>query len=204
MRLISHGVAGACALVLMAACGGSGASISDAGDDGGRGGGDAADGASGESGGQGDGSGGTDGALDVGAEGGDGGGGDGGPSMAGTYCGPNLVCTGMQPQQGTICCVSTGGGMQYSCAAVECGCDTQLECARDANCQNGAMCCIGNRQDANCATGHYVATCQAACTNGQQHMCDPNAQQLQCANGQMCSSDTGGVNLPVTGFGVCL
>ncbi len=87
-------------------------------------------------------------------------------------------------------------------AAAECGCETQLDCARDANCPSGSICCIANQQDAACASGHYVATCQATCTSGQ-HMCDPNAQQLQCSTGQTCNPDTGGVNLPIAGFGVC-
>jgi len=228
MVTVTLGRVGLCALLAVVGCGGTGfSSIGDAGYDGTsneggapgtEGGSDAtaagdaiaSDGATGDTG-KGDGAGGAGDAGDAAAvdgatnDGGKGDGGDGGTPGTGTYCGPGLVCSGAPPQQGTLCCVDQNTTpAKYGCAAVECGCATQLACSSDTGCQAGWSCCIEDRQDATCGSGHFVATCQAtACSNNQEHMCDPSALTNPCPGGQVCNPDTGGVNLPIAGFGIC-
>ncbi|THD46081.1 MAG: hypothetical protein E8A46_27555 [Bradyrhizobium sp.] len=196
------------------ACGGSTFTTAGAGDDGGTasssGGSADSGGSSGEAGGDDD-SGGSPDAV-PGGEGGSGeaGGGEGGSGEAGSVeggpglaiqCGPQTQCSGATP----VCCLGAAGA---SCAHAECGCETQLECTSDLDCQlPTALCCIDQRQDATCAAGHFAAKCAAACLNGASHLCDPNSQKIQCAPGAQCSndqSDLQNVGLPAfPGYGVC-
>lgn len=118
-------------------------------------------------------------------------------SSSGVKCGPN-VCAGITP----VCCAA---GSQ--CAHVECGCGTQLECARDLDCPaSQPVCCINTLQDLTCAGGHFVAACATGCRSGGMQMCDPGGSQQQCLNGQ-CSTDSGDLSNaglpPNLGFGVC-
>lgn len=121
---------------------------------------------------------------------------------AGTYCGPGLVCTGADMQQGTICCVAGDNPPSYQCAGAECGCATQLACSSDAECGVGTHCCIDNRKDTACSNGHWVARCQAVCLGDQ--LCDPTGPGTQCLAMKACSPDASNVGLPANaGFGVC-
>ena len=126
--------------------------------------------------------------------------GEAGPS-AGVTCGQQLTCSGTTP----VCCL---GSTTPSCAHLECGCDTQLACASDLDCSlPTGVCCIGNVQDSTCGQGHPVAACAAVCSGGQSHLCDPNAQKIQCLAGKQCSTDSGdlqNVGLPPGPlYGVC-
>jgi hypothetical protein len=205
--------------VWLAACGGPAFSTArGVGDDGGAGasssGGGSSSGSSsgGSSGATGDG-GGTDGPAGVesgAAEAGPGEGGaieggfaEGGPANPGVPCGPSTDCSGATP----VCCL--GSGTTPSCAHAQCGCATQLECASDFDCTStlAPTCCINKVADATCTASHEVARCAAACLNGAQHLCDPNAQKQQCTVGTQCSTsggDLSNVNLPNDGlYGVC-
>ncbi|HEX8796900.1 MAG TPA: hypothetical protein VF765_38375 [Polyangiaceae bacterium] len=120
----------------------------------------------------------------------------------GTYCGPDIVCTGTGMQQGSVCCITSNNPPAYGCAGANCGCDTQLDCSSDAEC--GALrCCIRNATDSACSGGHWVARCAADCVGGF-HMCVPGAGAMQCLVGQSCSMDTSNAGLPPqSGFGIC-
>lgn len=121
----------------------------------------------------------------------------------GTYCGPDLECSGTGMQQGKVCCVTDGNPPAYACAGAECGCATQLDCARDDECGTAMRCCIFNRMDSSCPAGHYVASCAADCVGGA-HLCVPGGGPAQCIATQACSPDTTSVGLPLqAGFGVC-
>lgn len=188
----------AAVIVGVDACGG--AAFTSGGSDGGASGASSSGGTSSSSGAS----------RDAGGSGIDGGGSasDGASSGGGgTQCGPGLLCTGTGGQQGTICCVggATTGSPQYQCAGALCGCDTQIECASNADCGGSTpTCCIRQRVDTGCSGGHIVAMCSADCANGGQQACDPNASQTTCANGQQCASDPTCVGLPPSqGFGVC-
>lgn len=207
MRIPSLGWALAWVVAGAVACGGSSFTTAGGGDDGGSSSGGAADsgGSGGEAGGGSDSGGSPDSAPSVEAGSGEGGSGEagtieGGPGAA-IQCGPSVQCSGTTP----ICCLGNTGA---SCAHVECGCQTQLECTSDIDCQlPTAMCCIDQRPDATCGGGHFVARCAGACIGGAQHLCDPNAQKIQCAPGAQCSSDQSdlqNVGLPpYPGYGVC-
>lgn len=138
---------------------------------------------------------GSGGASEAGTEGGV-------PVPSGTYCGPNLVCTGSGMQQGTVCCVSGDNPPSYECAGAQCGCATQLDCSSDAECGLGTHCCIDDRKDTACSTGHWIARCQAVCLAEQ--LCDPAGPPAQCLAMKSCTSDASNVGLPSNaGFGVC-
>lgn len=133
------------------------------------------------------------------AEGGsaDGASGDGGPAT-GVVCGAQLACSGTTP----VCCLSTSAP---SCAHTNCGCDTQLACASDADCKLTGVCCIGNVKDSTCGSGHFAAACAVACLGSQSHLCNPNASG-QCLGGKTCSTNAGdlqNVGLPAAPYGVC-
>jgi hypothetical protein len=141
-------------------------------------------------------------AAGSGSDGGsEGGGSEGGPDMgAGSvHCGP-ATCSGVTP----VCCAASS----FTCAHVQCGCTTQLECSSNADCSSLApVCCVNRRAaDLTCASNHFVARCAVACTNGALEMCDPNSRTDTCVNAQ-CSSDSGdlaNVGLPANGgYGVC-
>jgi hypothetical protein len=103
--------------------------------------------------------------VEGGSEGGDGGSGD-----AGVPCGQGLACSGTTP----VCCLPSGGGP--SCAHQECGCNTQLACASDLDCQIPlGLCCIGDVKDSTCGQGHFAAACAAACLGSESHLCDPSS-----------------------------
>jgi len=218
MRLSSFAWAPAALALWLAACGGSAFSTAPGVDDGGTTG----SGSGGSSGGSSSGSssgaasdGGVtpdgpgaaeSGAAETGAtEGGaiEGGVAEGGPATGGVTCGPSTECSGTTP----VCCL--GQATTPTCAHLECGCATQLECASDLDCTATLTprCCINKVTDATCASGHEVARCAAACLNGAQQLCDPNAQKLQCTAGTQCSTsggDLSNVNLPNDGlYGVC-
>jgi hypothetical protein len=179
MRISWFARVGAWALVCVASCGGSGFSA---------GGGDAG-GDGGDDGGSADGS-----VQDGASDGGEGG-------TTGVTCGPQTTCSGITP----VCCL---GGTGPACAHVQCGCETQIECASDRDCQAPmGACCIDKRTDATCPNSdHFVARCALACVNGASHLCDPNAQVSQCLAGT-CStnaSDLQNVGLPAgPEYGVC-
>jgi hypothetical protein len=125
------------------------------------------------------------------------------PTRAPVPCGARgTSCSGATP----VCCLTNVSGM---CAHQACGCETQLECTSDADCApSSGICCIQNNlMDAACTSGHVVARCAAACSNGSVRMCTPNASG-QCA-GQQCSTDSGDLQnagLPILGagtYGVC-
>jgi hypothetical protein len=126
---------------------------------------------------------------------------DGATPLSPVRCGAALTCSGSTP----VCCLSS----PPTCAHLECGCSTQLECASDLDCPLPTLgtCCIDNRNDAACASGHIVARCSLSCSGGAQQLCDPNAATLQCPSGQQCSPDSGdlqNVGLPSgQGYGVC-
>jgi hypothetical protein len=124
---------------------------------------------------------------------------DGPPPMVAVACG-GTQCSGDTP----VCCASS---QPTSCAHVDCGCGTQLECSRDADCAGlTRVCCIDLRMDAPCPAGHFVARCAVACVNGSMQLCNPALLRPTCLNGS-CSSDSGdlsNVGLPAAaGFGVC-
>jgi hypothetical protein len=121
--------------------------------------------------------------------------------VTGTYCGPQLRCTGDGGQQGTICCVENVTPPGYACAGLACACETQLACSDDTQCP-GQKCCIDQRIDAVCATGHYVSHCSDVCVG--THMCNPAGPSTQCAQTQTCSGNGTAVDLPAgQGFGIC-
>jgi hypothetical protein len=121
-----------------------------------------------------------------------------GPTGPSIPCGPQISCAGATQ----VCCLPAAGP---SCAHDQCGCATELHCASDADCTlpNGA-CCIQNRPDAACASGHFVARCAAACLNGSSRICNPSAPRCPA---QQCSTDGGdlqNVGLPMGDtYGVC-
>jgi hypothetical protein len=119
---------------------------------------------------------------------------DGAVGTPGVSCG-GTTCLAPTP----VCCA----GSPLGCAHLECGCETQLECAKDSECSGATRCCIDIRQDAACGAGHFVARCAIACLNGGKQLCNPGSR---CLNGP-CSTDSGdlsNVGLPAgAGFGVC-
>jgi hypothetical protein len=121
---------------------------------------------------------------------------EGGPAN-GVKCGP-AECSGTTP----VCCASGP-----TCAHVQCGCGTQLACARNLDCPAvQPACCIDNRQDLTCTSGHFIAACAIACRSGALQVCDPNGPPQQCLTGK-CSTDMGDLSnvglLPNSGLGVC-
>ncbi len=113
---------------------------------------------------------------------------------AGTYCGPDIVCTRTGMHQWTVCCVTNGNPPAYGCAGAHRACETQLDCSKDAEC--GALrCCIRTATDSGCSGGDWVAGCAADCVGGF-HMCVPGACSMQCIVGQSCSADTSSAGLP--------
>jgi hypothetical protein len=134
----------------------------------------------------------------------EGGGGEASPpveaGLSGTYCGPQLRCTGTGSQQGTLCCVENITPPGYACAATHCACETQLGCSDDTGCP-GQKCCIAQRVEGTCATGHYVSYCGTVCDT---HMCNPAGPSTQCGPPQACSGNGTAVGLPAgQGFGIC-
>jgi hypothetical protein len=141
--------------------------------------------------------------------------GDAGPSSP-TYCGPSCTCstggtdmcasTGPGPGdvRGNVCCVADETvPATYSCAATGCaGCDTQLECTRQADC-GGNHCCIASQKSSICSTGHYVAQCQKTCGIVSSELCDIG-NPMSCGMLAKCSPSTAKIGLPSnSGFGVC-
>jgi hypothetical protein len=126
---------------------------------------------------------------------------DGSVGGPGVSCGAAMSCSGATP----VCCLTSNSA---SCAHQECGCNTQLGCASDSDCQlPAAVCCIGDTKDPNCDTGHFVSVCQAACMGGESQLCDPGVGTIQCLNGNACSTNSGDlqkVDLPPgPPYGVC-
>jgi hypothetical protein len=105
---------------------------------------------------------------------------------------------------GPLCCLSTPP-QQPSCTNGSCGCFTALTCANDDNCAPGLVCCLKTAIDADCPGGHFVSTCESACSSDQQQLCDPTSSS--CLSGLSCSTDAGTLALygilTGVGYGVC-
>jgi hypothetical protein len=59
-------------------------------------------------------------------------------------------------------------------------------------------CCLSQQTNSS-----GVAECMAACGGGDAQLCDPNAADPGCQNGQQCQPPNGGVPLLPDGVWVC-
>ncbi len=121
-------------------------------------------------------------------------------------CPTSSTCS-RQAMPAQSCCTSTTATSSSNCTGGSCSCLTQLECANDSNCTVAMpVCCIGQRTDSGCMSGHFYAQCRIGCLSGETRLCDPNASHCP-ATKPTCSSDSGdlqAVGLPSGyNYGIC-
>jgi hypothetical protein len=116
----------------------------------------------------------------------------------GIACGPSSC-----PVSDSLCCVQAppppdaGGGtttpFQFTCSTSTCpGCDTELTCSNDADCDGKLatpLCCIQEAATAACtsASGRFVSNCRTTCTDAAR-MCDPKSTACSLT-GKTCKVD---------------
>jgi hypothetical protein len=74
--------------------------------------------------------------------------------------------------------------------------DAALHCTSAADCAQSQVCCFIQQNN-------VTSECRTQCGGGDQQLCDPNAQNPGCPQGQQCQSANGGDQGLPNGVGIC-